>query len=92
MSIVITCKIIIGKTICIKKRNLSSEVEENDSNDTLPCDDNAHKIVLYTPSLFLKIIIRNNFFACFRRWTMDIVVDKDAFEEILENAYAFYLP
>ena len=42
-----------------QKRNLSSEVEENDSNDTLPCDDDAHKIVLYTPSLFLKIIIRN---------------------------------
>ena len=51
----------------------SSEFEENDSNDTLACDDDAHKVVLCTPSLFLEIIITNftmkPFFACFRRWT-----------------------
>ena len=32
-----------------------TEVEENDSNDTLACDDVAHKVALYTPSLFLEI-------------------------------------
>ena len=50
-----------------------TEVEENDSNDTLASDDDAHKVVICTPSLFLKIIITNftmkPFFACFRRWT-----------------------
>ena len=55
VSIVITCKSIIGKTICVKKRNWSFEVEENNSNDTLVCDDDAHKVVLcaYSP-FFLK--------------------------------------
>ena len=32
-----------------------TEVEENDSNETLACDDVAHKVALYTPSLFLDI-------------------------------------
>ena len=50
-----------------------TEVEENDSNDTLASDDDAHKVLICTPSPFLKIIITNftrkPFFACFRRWT-----------------------
>ena len=49
--------------------NCFTEVEENDSNDTLASGDDAHKVVICTPSLFLKIIITNftrkPFFACF---------------------------
>ena len=63
VSIVNTCKSIIGitffnlsKTIYVKKYNFlrkwSSEVEENDSNDTLACDDDVQKVVLCTPSSF----------------------------------------
>ena len=44
-------------------------VEENDSNDTLACDDEAQKVVLWTPSLLLEIVIANftmkPFFVCF---------------------------
>ena len=50
-----------------------TEVGVNDCNDTLASDDDAHKVVICAPSLFLKIIITNftmkPFFACFRRWT-----------------------
>ena len=31
-----------------------TEVEENDSNDTLTCDDDAHKTVLCSHSPFFK--------------------------------------
>ena len=31
-----------------------TEVEENDSNDTLGCDDDAHKVVLRNHSLILR--------------------------------------
>ena len=33
-----------------------TEVEESDSNDTLACVDNAHKVILWTSSIFLEII------------------------------------
>ena len=33
--------------------NSFTEFEEIDSNDTLACDDDANKVVLCTPSLFL---------------------------------------
>ena len=50
-----------------------TEFEENDSNDTLASNDDAHKVVICTPSLFLEIMITNftmkPFFACFRSWT-----------------------
>ena len=39
--------------------NEITEIEENDINDTLACDDDAHKVVLCTPGLFLRIIITN---------------------------------
>ena len=59
MSIVITCKSIIGivflsGTICFDINGVTG-VEENNSNDTLACDDVADKVALYTPSLFLEI-------------------------------------
>ena len=52
---------------------LACDVEENDSNATLASNDEAHKVIIYTQSLFLKIIITNftmkPFFACFGRCT-----------------------
>ena len=36
-----------------------TEVEENDSNDTLACDDDANKVVLCVPSFLLEIVITN---------------------------------
>ena len=56
MSIVITCKSIIGiiflsGTICFDINGVTG-VEEN---NTLACDDVADKVALYTPSLFLEI-------------------------------------
>ena len=36
-----------------------TEFEENESNDTLACEDDAHKVILCTPSLFPKIDISN---------------------------------
>ena len=32
-----------------------TEVEENDSNDTIACDDDAHKVVLCNHSLILHV-------------------------------------
>ena len=42
------------------------------SNDTLACDDDTHKVVLCTPTTFLKIIVINltmkPFYAFFQKW------------------------
>ena len=32
-----------------------AEVEENDSNDSLACDDNAHKVIICAHSLILCV-------------------------------------
>ena len=32
-----------------------TEVEENDSNDSLACDDNAHKVIICAHSLILCV-------------------------------------
>ena len=52
---------------------IACDVEENDSNATLASNDEAHKVIIYTQSLFLKIIITNftmkQVFACFGRRT-----------------------
>ena len=60
VSNIITSKSIIGivffnpsNTIYVKT---NSATQENDSNDTLACDDNTHKVSQCTPSLFMKII------------------------------------
>ena len=46
------------------------EAEENYYNDTLAFDDDANKVALCTPSLFLKIIIKNlTIKPCFLRMT-----------------------
>ena len=60
--------------VTFSEGNVLAEAEEgNSKDDTLACDDDAHKVVLCTPSRFMKIIITNFtmklFFACFRRWT-----------------------
>ena len=35
--------------------NVVTEVAENDSNDTLACDDDAHKVILCAHSLILCV-------------------------------------
>ena len=41
-----------AKEKTFSERNGLDEVEENDSNDTLVFDDNAHKVNLHTRSYF----------------------------------------
>ena len=49
------------KELLFLDENGFTEIEENNPNDTLACDDDAHKVVMCTPSLFLRIIIITNF-------------------------------
>ena len=37
------------------RKGALSDVKEDDSNVTLACDDDAHKVVLFACSLFFKI-------------------------------------
>ena len=41
--------------VTIKDENGLNDVEENDSNDTVACDDDAHKVVLCARSLILCV-------------------------------------
>ena len=44
-----------GSLVTILDVNGLTEVEENDSNDTVACDDDAHKVILSAQSLILCV-------------------------------------
>ena len=44
-----------GSLVTILDVNGLTEVEENDSNDTVTCDDDAHKVILCAQSLILCV-------------------------------------
>ena len=53
MSRIFSSKSYLVSLVNILDINGLTEVEENDSNDTLGCDDDAHKVVLCNHSLIL---------------------------------------
>ena len=55
MSSIFPSKSYLVSLVTILDINGLTEVEENDSNDTLECDDDAHKVILCNQSLILYV-------------------------------------